>query len=281
MVAPFIPTVNGTIVNPSILRDINPALNDTTRLIPQIIGNNPAEIRLLASKICDLGYRSINLNMGCPHSPVTRKKRGSGLLPYPDMIKSILDHLPFENCSFSVKLRLGLESENDIEKIIPILNEYPLQEIIIHPRTGIQMYTGSVNLEVFQKCLTLSEKTVVYNGDIFSCEDFGYKSSRCPQINRWMLGRGVLCNPFLLQTLRNTQSVYNISNLRKFHDEILDLSSQLLCGPSHLLGKMKGLWTYMADCFNNGKQILKKIQKTSSMNAYNRLIDLLFEKQIL
>lgn len=279
-IAPFIPTVKGTSVNPSIIRDIDPKNNDICRLIPQIIGNNPLEIRLLATKMCELGYRSINLNLGCPHTPVTRKKRGSGLLPYPDMIKSILDILlPSLNCSISVKLRLGLHNENEIDKVIPVLNDFPLSEIIIHPRTGAQMYEGTINQDAFQRCLELSKHVVVFNGDIFSYDDFKEKCTRFPQIDRWMLGRGIIKNPFLLQTLRTGEQKYQIASLKDFHNEILELNSRFLCGHSHLLNKMKGLWAYMSDSFVDGKRILKKIQKTSSLSSYNELVNKLFEKQ--
>ncbi len=280
MVTPFIPTVKGNFINPSILRDIDPCYNDIKRVVPQIIGNNPQEIRVMANKICELGYPTVNLNFGCPHAPVTQKKRGAGILPHPDMIRSILDQLPFQNYSFSVKIRLGLKNENEIEKIIPLLNDYPLSEVIIHPRTGAQMYKGSVNLDAFQKCLSLSRHTLVFNGDIFSLEDFTCKLNRFSQINRWMLGRGVLSNPFLLGILRGQSSDYSITHLKNFHDEIMEQSSQFLSGPSHLLGKMKGLWAYMAASLTDGKRILKKVQKTSSLKNYNELINRLFENQL-
>ncbi len=278
-IAPFIPTVKAEFINPCILRDIDPCQNDTKRLIPQIIGNKPLEIRLLAGKMCDLGYSKINLNLGCPHIPVTKKKRGSGLLPHPDLIKSILDQLPFQSCSFSVKIRLGLECDTESEKIIPLLNDYPLSDVIIHPRTATQMYKGSVNLDAFQRCLSQCKHQVIYNGDIFTSDDFICKKNRFPQINHWMLGRGVLFNPFLLGALRGENSEHNVSTLKSFHDEIYEKSSQLLSGPSHLLGKMKGLWTYMAFSLADSKHVLKKIQKTSSLKNYNELINRLFENQ--
>jgi tRNA-dihydrouridine synthase len=278
-VTPFIPTVKGSFVNPSILRDINPCHNDIKRVIPQIIGNNPQEIRVLANKICELGYSTVNLNFGCPHTPVTKKKRGAGILPYPDMIRCILDQLPFHKCSFSVKIRLGLQNENDIEEIIPLLNDFPLSEVIVHPRTGIQMYKGTVNLDAFQRCLNLSRHVLVFNGDIFSSEEFNYKQARFPQVNRWMLGRGVLYNPFLLGILRGQSQDLDINRLRDFHDEIMRQYSQILSGPSHLLGKMKGLWAYMAASLADSKPVLKKIQKTSSLKNYNELINRLFDNQ--
>lgn len=281
LMAPFIPTVKAEIVNPSILRDINPCCNDTNRLIPQIIGNNPQEITLLACRMNELGYRSININMGCPHAPVTRKKRGSGLLPYPDMVRSILEYLtPKLKCSLSVKLRLGLENQHDIDNIIPVLNDYPLSEVIIHPRTGSQMYKGFADLDSFERALDLCKHTTVYNGDIFSIEDFICKCSRFPQIKRWMIGRGILKRPFLLQELQSGNINTQYTVIKKFHDEILELNSHILCGDTHLINKMKGLWFYLSDSFTNSKSVLKKIQKTSSLQSYIKLVSELFDKNI-
>jgi tRNA-dihydrouridine synthase len=152
LLAPFIPTVKGTYINPSHIRDIDPQHNDTDRLIPQIIGNDATDIVTLANHMASLGYRSVNLNLGCPHPQITRKKRGSGLLPYPEMIKTLLDQIMSEiKCSFSVKVRLGLLSSTDLEMVIPVLNQFALSEVIIHPRTGAQMYDGIVDLESFRK----------------------------------------------------------------------------------------------------------------------------------
>lgn len=279
LLAPFIPTVKGNIVNPSVIRDISPDYNDTRRLIPQIIGNDAQAIIVLAKTMNSLGYNTVNLNLGCPHTPVTRKKRGSGLLPYPDLIRSILEQvIPALNCAVSVKLRLGLQDEHEIDRVIPVLNDFPLSEIIIHPRTGAQMYEGIANLEAFKRCFPLCKAPVTYNGDIFTLEDFNEKCSRFPGIRRWMIGRGAISNPFLLQTLRNQKPLFNLDILKSFHDELLELNSHILSGQSHLLGKMKGYWSYLSQSFKDGTRLLKKIQKTSSLSNYKTFVEKLFSQ---
>ena len=280
MLAPFITTVKGISVCNSHVRDIAPEHNDCLRLIPQMIGNNPQEMLTLAKKMIELGYKEINWNLGCPYVMVTRKKRGSGLLPYPDLIASVLDSVvPEMPCPFSVKIRLGLDQEQEIEKVIPVLNDYPLSEIIIHPRTAKQMYSGTANLDWFEKALNISKHRVVYNGDIFSLQDFLNVAKRFPEVWRWMLGRGVISNPFLLQCSRMGATVFDIKKLRSFHDDIFIQSRELLSGPSHLLGKMKGIWLYMAGSFPHDKRILKKIQKTGSISNYTDLVNRFFDEQ--
>ena len=274
LMPPFITTVKGEKVALYHIKDISSGENDRKRVIPQIIGNDPEDMLKLASCMHDLGYHTVNWNLGCPFTPVTRKKRGSGLLPYPELIKSILDKLiPALPCSFSVKVRLGLDEKHELSKVIPVLNDYPLSEVIIHPRTGSQEYSGTVDLDSFELYTAQCRHTVVYNGDIFTADDFKRLSERFPGINRWMLGRGVVKYPFLLEALRSGKTQTEFSKLRLFHDDLYAGAKETLSGPSHILGRMKGLWLYMAGSMPEGQKLLKKIQKTKSLSAYERLID--------
>jgi tRNA-dihydrouridine synthase B len=278
LLTPFIPTLKGFSINPSHIKDINPDYNDTARVIPQIIGNVPSDIITLANHIHSIGYKTVNLNLGCPHPQITRKKRGSGLLPYPELLFSILDEtLSHIKCSLSVKLRLGLESADEFEKIIAVLNQFPLHEVIVHPRTGKQMYEGNVDLMSFEKYYAQIIPPVCYNGDIWSSDIFNQYKNRFQSIDRWMLGRGVLQNPFLLMKLKGDKSQkMDCAILKAFHDEIYSKSAEILCGPSHLLGKMKEFWGYIALCFNDSKHILKKIQKNSTIVGYEQIVNDLF-----
>ena len=282
LLAPFITKVRGTTVNPSHLRDISPDKNDSDRVIPQIIGNNADEFLVLASAIADLGYKSVNWNLGCPFPPVTRKKRGSGLLPYPELIELILEKVMKSiPLPLSIKVRIGLDDENEIFRLIPVLNSFPLQEIIIHPRTGAQMYSGEINHVVFQECSNLCSHPVVYNGDIVTLKDFQEKSSLFPTINRWMLGRGVIKNPFLLQSLSNRDFKGDPVIIRKFHDEIYRINSSILCGQAHILGRMKELWIYLSESFSVNPKVLKKILRSTSTSEYEKHVETLFAQLII
>ena len=43
-------------------------------------------------------------------------------------------------------------------------------------------------------------------------------------------------------------------------------------GDSHLLDKMKGIWQYLSELFENNHLILKKIRKVKSVNQYKKNI---------
>jgi tRNA-dihydrouridine synthase len=224
-----------------------------------------------------MGYRSVNWNLGCPSPQIARKKRGSGLLPHVDTIKQFLDKVfPLLHCPLSLKVRLGYENENELLTLMPIFNNFPIQEITIHARTGVQMYDGTVNLDGFERSSSLSKHKIIYNGDITTPDMFNQLKKRFPSINAWMIGRGVIASPFLLSTIRGGDSLRDVSKIKKFHDELYHQSSRMLHGPSHLLGKMKELWSYLAQSFPEHPKLLKNILKATKLEQYGKLMDQVF-----
>jgi tRNA-dihydrouridine synthase len=94
------------------------------------------------------------------------------------------------------------------------------------------------------------------------------------------MGRGVICNPNILKEFRFNQSIkIDIKALESFHNEIFAKNREKLSGPSHLLGKMKELWTYMAKSFNKSKKILKQIQKKTSIEGYLKATQEVFNEE--
>ncbi len=281
-IAPFIATVSAERINPALLRDIAPEKNPGMPVIPQFIGNRPHDFVRLSRAAFDLGYDTVNWNLGCPFPMVAKKRRGSGLLNHPDLVDRFLDiAVPRLPNRLSIKLRLGRKRPDEIFELMAILNRYPLRELIIHPRTGIQMYTGGVDLDTFETVLSLSALPVVYNGDIFDLNGFTRLRGRFPSISRWMLGRGLLANPFLPEMLRRgTDKIHQpVERFRRFHDDLLDAYRAEFSGPSHVLGRMKGYWEYFAASFENGQTVFKHIKKAGSLNKYQAVVDRFFDSK--
>lgn len=262
--APFISTADMDKVNPILLKDIIFENNAAgVKVIPQILSNNGSEFKLFSDVIADLGYNEINWNIGCPFPMVTRKKRGSGILPYPDMIKSILDIACASSYTITVKMRLGLENSEEGLRVIDVLNEYPLGGVIIHARTGKQMYTGNVDLDSFEALASACKHEITYNGDIFTYNDFVRISSRFPNIKNFMLGRGALSDPFLPSAIKGqiVPSSNKMSMIKEFHDEIFSYYKNILSGEKHLCDKMKEFWRQLSAHTDKDGKLLKKIKK--------------------
>jgi len=273
MLAPFVSTILGTRVKEYHIKDILPGDdNDPERLIPQIIGNDPGGFLLLCNKFADLGFASVNWNLGCPAPLITKKRRGSGLLPHKDIIERFLDDIvPKLSIPLSVKVRLGLENKDDLEGLMPIFNTYPLKEIIIHPRIGVQMYDGTVDIDKFEICLRKSTHTTVYNGDICTVDDFNRLATRFPDVNRWMIGRGLIKNPCLMNELRGEKP----GSIRIFLDDLLD-ACKGHPHPIKTLGRMKEIWRYLSDGIDPGGESGEKILRCESLSEYNKIVNTFF-----
>ena len=274
-VAPFITTTRGGRIKPSHLQDVMPEANRSLPVIPQIMSNDADAFIRLADALTDLGYGEINWNLGCPYPMVANKMRGCGLLPRPDLIDRILDAVSRRlGGRLSLKVRLGRHASGEIKDLIPVFNRYPLARVIIHPRTGRQMYEGTVDLEAFAGCLAGVVHPVVYNGDINDVATLCHLRSRFPAVSGWMLGRGLLANPFLGECIqRNDQAVaHAVERFAAFHDDLVDAYTAKFSGPGHLLDRMKGFWRYFSGAFSDGRRLLLRIRRTRSLEGYRRLV---------
>jgi tRNA-dihydrouridine synthase B len=281
-VSPFISLVHGEKGFPRIAKDVSPANNHGMQVIPQILGNDPAHFIKMAEFLYDWGYKQLNWNMGCPVKNVTRKKRGSGLLPYPELLREILDKIiPHIRQSLSVKIRLGLNNTNEINQIIPVLNDFPLEKIIIHPRIGIQMYEGVIYHDVLQNVLPLFKHEIVYNGDIFTLDDFKTTQKKYPSIQKWMIGRGVYYNPLLPSVIKGEQQHPPAKNNEMFLSFMLDLYKELqkFIIEKRVVFKVKDLWMLFSKRFADSEYVFDQISHVHSLKEIIRITKKIVEEE--
>jgi tRNA-dihydrouridine synthase len=174
-----------------------------------------------------------------------------------------------------------LENNDDIFKIIPILDNYPISEIIIHPRTGKQMYKGEVNTDIFEKCLDLTKHKISYNGDITTLEDFRKLKNRFESINSWMLGRGLVANPLLAEQIKQKpqdSEENKMLRFKEFHNALVEEYLDKLDGSSHFLNKMRIFWEYFSISFSNSHKVYKRIKKATSIEKYHSAVEQNFQE---
>ncbi len=250
------------------------------RVIPQILSKDADEMLRFAQICADKGFEEINWNLGCPFPRVAHKKRGSGMLPYPEMVQEILDRLmPCMPVKFSIKCRLGYESPEEIQALLPVFAQFPLSELIVHARIGKQLYKGPVDLTTFEKIADKVASPLIYNGDIFSPDEFLSIQQRFQQINRWMLGRGLLTNPFLPATIKGIPLPEEPKILiRKFVDDLYFAYRHKMNDRLQSINVMKEMWSYLALSFDNPTKVFGKIKKCKSFDTYEDTVNLVFEK---
>jgi tRNA-dihydrouridine synthase len=265
-----------------VYRDVLPERNAGISLIPQLLGNDAKEMEAILKDLQNMGYSEVNWNLGCPYPMVTKKTMGAGLLPHADRIDQILNDLcSATNCRISVKMRLGLTKNDEWKALVLILNRYPLSEVIVHGRTASQMYKGEVNINAFVEMAGQITHPVCYNGNIFTLDQFNWLSSQMPSISRWMLGRGLLANPLLMEEIRTGEKASSeeiVKALDQLHNQLLVANSSRLSGSSHVLNKMKPYWEFFTPSLTGREKKLKKIKKTITLDAYKIACNELFRE---
>lgn len=278
-VAPFINCIGANKIRPKYVRGLLPENNTGMPVIPQILSKSAEGFVNLGNYLADMGYDTINWNLGCPFPQVANKQRGSGLLPYPEKIREFLDGVvPKLKARLTIKTRLGREHREEIFALIPMFNDYPITEIIIHPRTGRQMYEGIVDLGTFEACLSECRHPVVYNGDIRTAADFHRLSERFPEVNRWMIGRWALVDPFLPGAIKNGKALVENKKekMKAFHDDLYDHYNRTLNGPAHFTDRMKGLMVNFVLAFAENKAAEKAVKKARTPDQYRSAVDRFF-----
>lgn len=267
--APFLPVQPAGKFRPKVWQDIAPENNTAVPLIPQLMGNRPEQFVDTMNILHEqFGYEQFNINIGCPSSPVVRHTRGCGLMPHPDMVEAIVaavtSKTPFR---LSLKMRLGLHNADEGRMLLQRLNGYPLDFLVIHPRLGDELYEGKPHWEIFEEFCNMTHHKIVYSGDIFTKEDYLTLSKRFPKVDTWMLGRGMLQNPFLAEEIKGQ----DVSNKKeRFLAFYQDLTKELLPirGEQGTLANLKELWHYFAVFMQMPDEELQRLLRICDLKEF-------------
>lgn len=271
--SPFLSLTHGNLADAwEKIEDVLPENNvGSIPVIPQILGKEPTEFVELGNRLYELGYNEINWNMGCPMRKVTGKHRGSGILPYPDEVRAILDAvLPQLKAKLSVKMRLGLRSKEEIFALIPILNDYPLASVTIHPRLGRQQYTGVPDLETFGRVLPEIKHPVIYNGDIKTAADAKMIEQRFPQVADIMVGRGILYNPTLPLEVESEEQ--RVKYGKQFIGHLMERIAEVMPTEESHIRKIKEYWCLLWRALPISEMEARKVLHEQKLTDVEKLI---------
>jgi len=185
----------------SILRSITE--NPTGRpVVAQMIGNDiPALVRT-ARELQQYPVAAVDLNLGCPAPVVYRKCAGGGLLREPERIDAILGALrDAVKVRFTVKTRLGFDSTDTFDKLLPIYAKHSLDLLTVHGRTVAEMYRSEVHYDFIACAAATMPCPVLANGNVSTAAQAD-EVLRTTRARGLMIGRGAIRNPWLFQQIR-------------------------------------------------------------------------------
>ena len=262
------------------LNDILPEHNQGMEVIPQILTSDPEDFLDTAVKLKEYGYTEVNLNLGCPSGTVAAKGKGAGFLKDTEKLARFLgevsEGMERENLHFSIKTRVGVESEEEFQTLLGLYNQCPLTELIIHPRVLKDFYKYNVRMNAFKEGFEKSRHSVCYNGDIFRRKDYDRLVKEYP---------GIMMNPFLMEEIADgtSQKVSGkmsadrkADRLEKFHRLLCDGYTHVMSGDRPVLFKMKELWGFLIHSCPEEEKLMKKIRKAQHLAEYEGVVSELF-----
>ncbi len=271
------------------LNDILPEHNQGMEVIPQILTSDPEDFLDTAVKLKEYGYTEVNLNLGCPSGTVAAKGKGAGFLKDTEKLARFLgevsEGMERENLHFSIKTRVGVESEEEFQTLLGLYNQCPLTELIIHPRVLKDFYKYNVRMNAFKEGFEKSRHSVCYNGDVFRRKDYDRLIKEYPDLDKIMMGRGIMMNPFLMEEIADGTSqevsgkmtaARKADRLEKFHRLLCDGYAHVMSGDRPVLFKMKELWGFLIHSCPEEEKLMKKIRKAQRLEEYERVVSELF-----
>lgn len=278
---PFLSPKAGGGLSSRELNDILPEHNQGLWVVPQILTNRGEDFLGTVRLLKEYGYREVNLNLGCPSGTVVSKYKGAGFLALTEGLNRFLEEVSLGleqmDMELSVKTRLGVVSEEEFYDLLEIYSQYPLKELIIHPRIRMDYYKNTPRMELFTYAMECSTCPVCYNGDIFTAAAYGKLIEKYPGLERVMLGRGLLANPGLREELQEGR-ILDKERLRTFHCLVYEGYREVMSGERNVLFKMKELWSMMIQIFNDDGKYMKKIKKAQRLGEYEGAVEHIFEE---
>lgn len=206
----------------------------------------------------------IDLNVGCPSRRVNSRGAGAALLKTP---KKLLDFIggvrKTHSGPLSIKTRLGFESVRELDELLRVLGEAPLDFITIHARTRCGGYTEPIHYDALRQAVETLPYPVIGNGEIWSAKD-ARKMLQKTKVRGLMCGRGVVSNPFLFQELK------------------LDLTGKEVVSPSRkdLLAEVDSLFRAYQEAERKPNSAIGVIKETSCWLGRNPLLGRSFFEKI-
>lgn len=273
---PFLALTQNHVFSPRELPEIARTHLNGVPVIPQVLTNNAAEFLWAARELAGRGFAQVNLNMGCPSGTVVSKGKGAGLLRDTDALRTFLDAIFSKTpIAVSIKTRIGLFDAQEWEEILAVLREYPVCELIVHPRVRAAYYGGAPELAAFDRVLDACAAPVSYNGDLFDAWDVRVFTRRFPRARAAMMGRGALANPAIFGELRG-EGALERGRLQRYVEQIEQGYVDEM-GAGNALGRLKELWLYLIGAFADAKKQAKRIRKCRSLEEYRDAVRTIFE----
>ena len=232
-------------------------------IIAQIWGKNPEHFALVAGALEGLGFAGVDLNFGCPDKNVNRAGGGAAMIKTPELaIECLKNAKKATNLPVSVKTRLGWSAVDEYKEWLPVLlNEHPVA-LTVHLRTKKEMSKVPAHYELIPEIVKMRdeispETKLIVNGDIRDKAHAMELYGQFPEVDGFMIGRGVFANPYCFTEYQATRE--DLAGLLKLHLELYEKYN------FHSYEPLKHFFKIYINNFPGASDIRAKLMETHSV----------------
>ncbi len=202
-------------------------------IIAQIWGKNPAHFAELAAELRELGFAGLDINMGCPDRHVNAAGGGAAMIRTPDLaVECIREAKNATSLPVSVKTRLGYTYIEELQEWLSLLLKQDIAALTVHLRTRKEMSKVPAHYELIPEIISLRNKLapqtkLVINGDIKNLQQVQELSDQHPEVDGFMIGRGVFENPYCFTAHEATRE--ELMELLHLHLDLFDAQDAKHC----------------------------------------------------
>ncbi|MCD8819005.1 tRNA dihydrouridine synthase [Mammaliicoccus sciuri] len=199
---------------------------DEQPIVAHIWGDKPDHFREMSIGMAEMGFKGIDLNMGCPVANVAGKGKGSGLILRPERAAEIIQAAKAGGLPVSVKTRLGYYDIEEWRDWLKHVFEQDIANLSIHLRTRKEMSKVDAHWELIEAIKNLRDEIapntlLTINGDIPDRKT-GLELAEKYDIDGVMIGRGIFNNPFAFEKEPREHTSKELLDLLRLHLTLFD-----------------------------------------------------------
>ncbi|MDO4611362.1 MAG: tRNA-dihydrouridine synthase [Candidatus Saccharibacteria bacterium] len=251
-------------------------------IIAQIWGKEPEHFEKTASALESLGFSGIDLNFGCPDKNVNKTGGGAAMIKTPDLaIDCFRRAKQATNLPVSIKTRLGWSDIDEYKTWLPtLLAEHPAA-LTVHLRTKKEMSKVEAHYELIPEIIKLRaeispETKLIINGDIKTKDEALALHKKYPEVDGFMIGRGVFQNPYCFTNHIATRE--ELMELLKLHLDLYEKQSKKYSerhpGKTLSYEPLKHFFKIYINNFPGASDLRAKLMETHSLDEARAIIEL-------
>lgn len=199
---------------------------DEQPMVAHIWGDKPEFFREMSIALADMGFKGIDLNMGCPVPNVAERGKGSGLILRPEVAAELIEAAKAGGLPVSVKTRLGFTDTAEMEKWISHLLKQDIANLSVHMRTRKEMSKVAAHWELIPRIVELRDEIapqtlLTINGDILD-RQMGLELAEKYGVDGLMIGRGIFKNPYAFEKESQEHSPKELIGLLRLQLDLQD-----------------------------------------------------------